>query len=116
MSALQLRPAPHGRVGRHRTLAGLAAVVIAMAATCLSVPVVAAATQPSYRPPAEAADFGPNVKIFDPSMPTSQIQAAVDAIRDEQVDNEMGTQRYSLLFKPGAYGTDVPLIIQVGYY
>ena len=34
--------------------------------------------------PARAAqtvpDFGPNVTIFDPSMPVSQIQAAVDAI------------------------------------
>ncbi len=29
--------------------------------------------------------------IFDPSMPTSQIQAAVDAIAAQQVDNEMGT-------------------------
>lgn len=62
-------------------------------------------------------DFGPNVKIFDPSMPTSQIQAAVDAIAHQQVDSEMGTQRYALLFKPGIYGSVAnPLIIQVGYY
>ena len=50
-------------------------------------------------------DFGPNVIIFDPSMPTSQIQATVDAIASQQVDNEMGTQRYALLFKPGTYGS-----------
>src|SRR6476660_10324409 len=43
-------------------------------------------------------NFGPNVYIFDPSMPTSQIQATVDAIAAQQVDNEMGSQRYSLLF------------------
>ncbi len=62
-------------------------------------------------------DFGPNVKIFDPSMPTSQIQAAVDAIAHQQVDSEMGTQPYALLFKPGIYGSVAnPLIIQVGYY
>ena len=62
-------------------------------------------------------DFGPNVLIFDPSMPTSQIQAAVDAIATQQVDNEMGTQRYALLFKPGTYGgPDSPLAFQVGYY
>ena len=62
-------------------------------------------------------DFGPSVKIFDPSMPVGQIQAAVDAVRDQQVDNEMGTQRWALLFKPGTYGTSTsPLIIQVGYY
>ena len=62
-------------------------------------------------------DFGPNVKVFDPSMPLADIQAAVDAIKDKQLDNEMGTDRYALLFKPGTYGTvDKPLIIQVGYY
>jgi hypothetical protein len=62
-------------------------------------------------------DFGPNVKIFDPTMPVSEIQATVDAIASRQVDNEMGTQRYALLFKPGTYGTaDHPLIFQVGYY
>src|SRR5262249_13467141 len=62
-------------------------------------------------------DFGPNVKIFDPSMPTSQIQATVDAIANQQVDNEMGTQRYALLFKPGTYGSAAnPLVFQVGYY
>jgi hypothetical protein len=62
-------------------------------------------------------DFGPNVMIFDPSMPTSQIQAAVDAIATQMVDNEMGTQRYALLFKPGIYGSTAnPLVFQVGYY
>lgn len=62
-------------------------------------------------------DFGSSVYIFDPSMPLSEIQSTVDAIADQQVDNEMGTQRYALLFKPGTYGSaDEPLIIQVGYY
>jgi hypothetical protein len=62
-------------------------------------------------------DFGPNVIIFDPSMPVSDIQATVDNIASQMVDNEMGTQRYALLFKPGTYGSaEQPLIIQVGYY
>jgi hypothetical protein len=62
-------------------------------------------------------DFGPNVKIFDPSMTTSQIQATVDAIANQQVSNQFGTQRYALLFKPGTYGSaDAPLNFQVGYY
>jgi hypothetical protein len=66
---------------------------------------------------ATAPDFGPNVKIFSPSTPQAEIQAAVDAIRDQQVDNEMGSQRYAVLFKPGNYGsTGTPLIVQVGYY
>jgi hypothetical protein len=62
-------------------------------------------------------DFGTNVVLFDPSMPTSQIQATVDSIAGLQVDNEMGSQRYTLLFEPGTYGSVAnPLIIQVGYY
>ncbi len=72
-------------------------------------------------PPATVAaagpDFGPNVLVFDPGMPTSQIQAAVDAVYSQQVDNEMGTQRYALLFEPGSYGSPaIPLIVKVGYY
>jgi hypothetical protein len=64
-----------------------------------------------------APDFGSNVVVFDPSMPTSQIQATVDSITAQQVDNEMGSQRYALLFEPGTYGSVAnPLIIQVGYY
>jgi hypothetical protein len=62
-------------------------------------------------------DFGPNVIIFDPSMPTSQIQATVDAIASQQVPNQFGSERFALLFKPGTYGTPAePLIVQVGYY
>jgi hypothetical protein len=71
----------------------------------------------SAAPPSTAPDFGSNVKIFNPSMPQSLIQATVDAVAAQQVDNEMGTQRYSLLFMPGTYGTAAnPLVFQVGYY
>ena len=67
--------------------------------------------------PGSPPNFGPNVLIFDPSMSTSQIQAAVDAVSAQQVDNEMGPQRYALLFKPGVYGSvAAPLTFQVGYY
>jgi hypothetical protein len=76
--------------------------------TSFAVAGTAAAAQP---------DFGPNVLIFDPSMPTSQIQASVDAIASQQVPNQFGSQRYALLFKPGTYGTSAtPLNFQVGYY
>ncbi|WP_285246946.1 adenylyl cyclase [Pseudarthrobacter sp. efr-133-R2A-89] len=66
--------------------------------------------------PAAGNPFGPNTYVFDPSMPVSRIKATVDTIAAQQVDDEMGTKRYSLLFKPGTYGTpQEPLIIQVGY-
>ncbi|MEO6700183.1 MAG: adenylyl cyclase [Jatrophihabitantaceae bacterium] len=75
-------------------------------------PVVPAAPASMGQP-----DLGPNVYVFDPSMPLAQIQQAVDAVAAQQVSNQFGTQRYSLLFKPGTYGTAAnPLNFQVGYY
>ncbi len=66
---------------------------------------------------ASAPDLGPDVYIFTPSMPQSQIQATVDAIAAQQVPNQFGTQRYALLFEPGTYGAAAdPLTFQVGYY
>jgi hypothetical protein len=77
----------------------------------------AQSNESAHNTPPAAVDLGTNVKVFDPSMSVADIQAVVDAIHTEQVDNEMGTQRYALLFKPGTYGTvDEPLVFQVGYY
>jgi hypothetical protein len=67
--------------------------------------------------PAGAPNFGPNVYIFTPGMPQSQIQATVDSIASQQVGNQFGIQRYALLFEPGTYGSAAdPLFFQVGYY
>ena len=88
------------------------AIVAAVAALLL----VGAGSAAAKKPP-PAPDFGPNVYVFDPSMPTSQIQSTVDAIAAQQIPNQFGTQRYALLFKPGTYGTaQTPLNFQVGYY
>ena len=104
----------------NRSLAAHPHAGSARAARRLVLLAVFAATTAPYPRSASASgqpDFGPNVVIFDPSMPTSQIQATVDAIAAQQVPNQFGTQRYALLFKPGTYGTAAdPLIIQVGYY
>jgi hypothetical protein len=103
------RSSPAVRRGRRGLL-----VATASAAALLVVGIGAAAAGP---PPPGPPDFGPNVVVFDPSMPTSQIQATIDAITAQQVDNEFGTQRYALLFQPGTYGTAAnPLTFQVGYY
>jgi hypothetical protein len=62
-------------------------------------------------------NFGPKVYIFNPSMQQSEIQTTVDAIANQQVSNQFGTQRYALLFEPGTYGSTAnPLNFQVGYY
>ncbi|MEF2278534.1 glycosyl hydrolase family 28-related protein [Deinococcus sp. YIM 134068] len=60
---------------------------------------------------------GTNIVVFDPAMPVNEIQAVLDATYARQVNNEMGSERYAFLFKPGTYGTDAqPLQIKVGYY
>src|SRR5512142_128008 len=95
--------------------AGRSLLIVMFMMLAVSSPATALTAAPSHDDP--QPDFGPNVLIFDPSMPTSQIQAAVDAVAAQQVDNEMGSQRYALLFKPGTYGSSAtPLTFQVGYY
>jgi hypothetical protein len=85
----------------------------------VAAPAVAAASPSAHPAVAQSAqpDFGPNVYVFDPSMPQSQIQQTVDAVAAQQISNQFGTQRFALLFKPGTYGTAAqPLNFQVGYY
>src|SRR5438046_5562321 len=95
------------------------ALVTAVAVASASLAAIGGAAASSSSPARAAAlpNLGPNVLIFDPSMPQSQIQAAVDSVAAQQVDNEMGMQRYALLFMPGTYGSAAnPLVFQVGYY
>ncbi len=62
-------------------------------------------------------NLGPNVVVFTPAMPVSQILATVNALATQQVSNQFGTQRYALLFEPGTYGSAAtPLNFQVGFY
>src|SRR3954468_5286961 len=99
---------------RFRNSAFLASIAGAVMAAMLSFAGSAAANPHTG---SGAPDLGSNVLVFDPGMSTSDIQSAVDAVAAQQVDNEMGTQRYALLFKPGTYGTAAnPLTFQVGYY
>ena len=57
-------------------------------------------------------EFGSNVLIFDPSMPSQVIQKQIDRVHATQEHNEFGPQRNALLFLPGSYSVDVP----VGFY
>jgi hypothetical protein len=115
----------HGRRQRRRVWQSLilaaslavaagASTVSAAAATTAGVP--KATVAPQLLPPGQP-DLGPNVYVFSPSMPQSQIQATVDSIAAQQIPNQFGTQRYALLFEPGTYGSAAdPLTFQVGYY
>jgi hypothetical protein len=59
-------------------------------------------------------DFGPNVTVFDPSMPASTIQSAVDAVSQVQAlpSSQFDTACHAFLFKPGTYDVNV----EAGYY
>ncbi len=57
-------------------------------------------------------DFGPNVLLFDPSMPSSDIQSHIYKVYATQQHSEFGTARYALLFQPGEYHVDIP----IGFY
>src|SRR5579864_1520423 len=64
-----------------------------------------------------AADLGPNVHIFGPSMNQASIQSELNDIAVAQVHNQFGTRRDAVLFEPGTYGSVAnPLVFQVGYY
>ncbi len=89
-----------------------------LTATAAGAPIASAdPSPPSLCPDAVTATFGPYVCIFTPTMSQTDIQADVNAVYAQQVDNEMGTTRYALLFEPGTYGSDTnPLDVPVGYY
>lgn len=102
-------PSPRGRT--RRTLALGAAV-----ATALTTMTAAQASPPQQVDPYDP-DLGPNVTVVDPSTPQAEIQATLDEIAEQQIDAEMSTDRYAVLFKPGQYGSaDDPLQARVGYY
>ena len=62
--------------------------------------------------PAAHPDLGPNVLVFNSSMPSADIQAQIDKVYAIQQHSEFGPERYALLFLPGEYHVDIP----VGFY
>jgi hypothetical protein len=57
-------------------------------------------------------DFGPNVFVFNPAMPATEVQQQIDKVYAIQQHSEFGPARNALLFLPGNYNVDVP----VGFY
>jgi Pectate lyase superfamily protein len=111
--------------GRRLRAGAILAAALLGAAALSAAPAWAAPAKPAAAPAtvspavhlAGEPSFGPNVYIFTPSMPQSQIQATVNSIANQQISNQFGTQRYALLFEPGSYGSAAdPLTFQVGYY
>jgi hypothetical protein len=73
---------------------------------------LALAAYPGRVVAASKPGFGPNVLIFNPSMPALAIQDQIDKVYDIQKNSEFGSARTALLFLPGTYNVEVP----VGYY
>ena len=59
-------------------------------------------------------NFGPNVLMFNTSMPAAAIQNYANGVFANQQNNQFGTQRYTFMFYPGQYSND--LDINLGYY
>jgi hypothetical protein len=88
---------------RLKTAIGLALVIALVARTALAASGVKQESKP---------DFGPNVLVFNPSMPAAEIQQQIDKVYAVQQHSEFGPERNALLFLPGDYKVDVP----VGFY
>jgi hypothetical protein len=93
----------HQRGGRTKrrlrigAIGGLVLAVVAGYGTSVALHADAATTV------AGGGDLGPNVVVFDPGMGSAAINARLDSIFAQQESNQFGTQRYELMFKPGAY-------------
>src|SRR5438067_1516169 len=88
-----------------RTLFALAAA----AALCAVIPDFALGGPVSA---ANTTIFGPNVYVFDASMPPADIQGTAAGIFSKMESNQFGPERFALLFKPGEYG----VTFDVGFY
>jgi len=91
-----------GKFGTPRRAARFALALSVLA--CFALPCLAA--KPA------TPDFGPNVLVFNPSMPAAEIQQQVDKVYAVQLHSEFGPARNAFLFLPGNYNVDVP----VGFY
>ena len=101
---------------RPRFLVSVIATLALLAGMLVAAPASAAPSKPPTPVPV-APNFGPNVTIFSPTDPISEIQATMDALATRQVNAEMSNDRYSVYFLPGTYGTaEKPLQFTVGYY
>ena len=83
--------------------------VAAAAGLCAVIPGAALAGSVST---ANTTIFGPNVYVFDASMPAADIQRTAAGIFAKMESNQFGAQRYALLFKPGTYN----VTFNVGFY
>ena len=87
---------------------GLLLSIVLAGCGMMSSPATAQTASPNVSAKA-APDLGPNVIIFDDTMPIAQVQAKLLSLANE---GQFSTNRYAVLFKPGTYNVQAP----VGYY
>lgn len=88
---------------------------LANSATATATYTIGTTTPVSCTTQPDVPNFGPNTRIFDPSMSSASIQAQLDADFATQKDTltaQMANRRIAHLFKPGAYSVHD----DVGYY
>ena len=86
-------------------------LVVGLLAGLAGPAMAAGGARPDSKPDARP-DLGPNVLVFNPSMPAGAIQEQIDKVYAVQRRNEFGPERNALLFEPGEYNVDIP----VGFY
>ncbi|WP_037806431.1 hypothetical protein [Amycolatopsis sp. VC5-11] len=106
---------PPGRPSRSRGPALIALALLAAAGIAVPAAAAPASGQAGCTGQSDQPDFGPNVHIFDPGMPSATIQAQLDKDFEAQKDTQtaqFGSGRVAHLFKPGAYAVHD----NVGFY
>ena len=107
----------HGGPGRLLMTAAAASALVLASGTAANAAAPTRDAAPALAPATANGDLGPNVYVFTPSTPQASIQSTLDALAAQQVPNQFGTQRYSVFFEPGTYGSTAdPLVFQIGYY
>ncbi len=87
-------------------------VVSALAAVTALYTVLGGVARGGSVSTANTSIFGPNVYVFDASIPDAEIQGIASGIFSKMESNEFGPERHALLFKPGSY----KVTFNVGFY
>lgn len=87
--------------------------VVSVLAIALSISAInPAVTEAAPISEANSTIFGPNVYVFDPTMPSADIQNITTSVFNSLESNEFSSDRKAFLFKPGSYNVN----FNVGYY
>jgi hypothetical protein len=110
-SDFEIRPHRHGMdPGNHKDRRKQLRAILFWVPACLGLAAGGLQASAQHVPP--APDFGPNVIIIDPSMPSATINSTLASLASLDVNSQFIASRYAVLFKPGTYSVQAP----IGYY